>query len=160
MHKMRRNRAFPALLFILLLLLSSCVFWEDEVLNSLGEYTNREFYTEGDFQDYTDYAKYSYRSVDFTDNKYFKKIQPADFSVINKHLDNFEDWIETFRRNGPDQELVVHYDFDRSLIDCDDYLYIESEEHTWDSGTKALIRYDIYFFDTQSNTLFFFHNNI
>ena len=160
MHKMRRNRAFPALLFILLLLLSSCVFWEDEVLNSLGEYTNREFYTEGDFQDYTDYAKYSYRSVDFTDNKYFKKIQPADFSVINKHLDNFEDWIETFHRNGPDRELVVHYDFDRSLIDCDDYLYIESEEHTWDSGTKALIRYDIYFFDTQSNTLFFFHNNI
>jgi hypothetical protein len=157
---MRRNRAFPALLFILLLLLSSCVFWEDEVLNSLGEYTNREFYTEGDFQDYTDYAKYSYRSVDFTDNKYFKKIQPADFSVINKHLDNFEDWIETFRRSGPDRELVVHYDFDRSLIDCDDYLYIESEEHTWDSGTKALIRYDIYFFDTQSNTLFFFHNNI
>ena len=160
MHKMRRNRAFPALLFILLLLLSSCVFWEDEVLNSLGEYTNREFYTEGDFQDYTDYAKYSYRSVDFTDNKYFKKIQPADFAVINKHLDNFEDWIETFRRSGPDRELVVHYDFDRSLIDCDDYLYIESEEHTWDSGTKALIRYDIYFFDTQSNTLFFFHNNI
>lgn len=159
MHKKKRNRVFPVLL-LALLFLSSCAFREDKVLNSLGEYTSCEFYTEGGFQDYTDYGKYTYVSVDFSQNPYFQKIQPADFEVIDRHLDDFEDWIETFRRSGPDQELVVHYDFDRSMIDCDDYLYIESEEHTWDSGTKALIRYDIYFFDTQSNTLFFFHNNI
>ena len=81
------------LLIILISTLSSCTAPEDKVLNSLGEYKSKEFYTEGAFQDYTDYAKYYYDSVNFTDNEYFSKI-------------------------------------------------------------------DVYFFDIQTNTLYYFHNNI
>ena len=156
-----------ALLVSLILFISSllaCIPPEDKVLNSLGEYKSKEFYTEGAFQDFTDYAKYYYDSVDFTDNEYFSKIEQTDIEVLNEHLDDFESWIETYRKGDASRELVVNYDFDRSLIDFDDYLYVDSETttHTWDDGTTTtyLINYDIYFFDTQTNTLYYFHNNI
>ena len=148
------------LLIILISTLSSCTAPEDKVLNSLGKYKSREFYTEGAFQDYTDYAKYYYDSVDFTNNEYFSKIGQADIDVLNEHLDDFESWIETYREGDASREIVVNYDFDRSLIDSEDYLYIDSEKHTWDNGYTSLVNYDVYFFDTQTNTLYYFHNNI
>lgn len=141
-------------------LLAACVIPKNKVLTSLGEYRDHEFYSEGEFQDYTDYAKYYYASVDFTDNKYFSKIEPSDLDELNLHLDDFERWIETYRRGDASREIVVNYDFDRSLIDGEDYLYIDSETHTDDYGTMWFYNYDIYFFDTQTNTLYYFHNNI
>ena len=148
------------LLIILISTLSSCTAPEDKVLNSLGEYKSKEFYTEGEFQDYTYYAKYYYDSVNFTDNEYFSKIGQADIDVLNEHLDDFESWIETYREGDASREIVVNYDFDRSIIDSEDYLYIDSEKHTWDDGYTSLVNYDVYFFDTQTNTLYYFHNNI
>ena len=148
------------LLIILISTLSSCIAPEDKVLNSLGEYKSKEFYTEGAFQDYTDYAKYYYDHVNFSDNEYFCKIGQVDIDVLNEHLDDFESWIKTYRENDETREIVVNYDFDRSLIDCEDYLYIDSEKHTWNDGHTSLVNYDVYFFDTQTNTLYYFHNNI
>ena len=148
------------LLIILISTLSSCTAPEDKVLNSLGEYKSKEIYTEGAFQDYTDYAKYYYNSVDFTDNEYFSKIGQADIDVLNEHLDDFESCIEAHGYNDASSEIVVNYDFDRSLIDSEDYLYIDSEKHTWNDGYTSLVNYDVYFFDTQTNTLYYFHNNI
>ena len=139
--------------------LSSCVIPADKVLDSLGKYKGHEFYTQGEFQDHTDYAKYYYDSVDFTDNKIFSKIQQADFDTLNEHLDDFESCIASYRENDETREIVVNYDFDRSLIDCEDYLYIDSEKHT-DNGCTLFVYYHIYFFDTQTNTLYYFHNNI
>ena len=120
-----------------------------------------EFYTEGAFQDYTYYAKYYYDSVNFTDNEYFSKIGQADIDVLNEHLDDFESLIETYRGRDATREIVVNYDFDRSVIDHKDFLYIESEKFDpWDDGNMVLASYDVYFFDTQTNTLYYFHNNI
>ena len=155
-----KSTAIILSLIILISTLSSCTAPEDKVLNSLGEYTSREFYTEGAFQDYTDYAKYYYDLVDFTDNEYFSKIGQADIDVLNEHLDDFESWIETYREGDASREIVVNYDFDRSIIDSEDYLYIDSEKHTWDDGYTSLVNYDVYFFDTQTNMLYYFHNNI
>ena len=118
-----KSTAIILSLTILISTLSSCTAPEDKVLNSLGEYKSKEFYTEGAFQDYTDYAKYYYDSVDFTDNEYFSKIQQSDIDILNEHLD----------------------DFDRSIIDSEDYLYINSEKHTWDDGYTSLVNYDVYF---------------
>lgn len=148
------------LLIILILTLCSCIASEDKVLNSLGKYKSHEFYTEGAFQDYTDYAKYYYDSVDFTDNEYFSKIQQSDIDALNEHLDDFELCIETYREGDASREIVVNYDFNRSIIDSGDYLYIDSQKHTFDDGVELLSSYDIYFFDTQTNTLYYFHNNI
>lgn len=148
------------LLTILISTLYSCIASEDKVLNSLGKYKSHEFYTEGAFQDYTDYAKYYYDSVDFTDNEYFSKIQQSDIDALNEHLDDFELCIETHREGNASREIVVNYDFNRSIIDSGDYLYIDSQKHTFDDGVELLSSYDIYFFDTQTNTLYYFHNNI
>lgn len=157
---MKRIIILLLIISCLIFALSSCTTPEDKVLNSLGEYKSYEFYTEGAFQDYTDYAKYYYDSADLSDNEYFSKIGQSDIDVLNEHLDDFESWIETYRENDASREIVVNYDFDRSIIDNEDYLYINSEKHTWDDGFISLVNYDVYFFDTQTNTLYYFHNNI
>ena len=155
-----KSTAIILSLIILISTLSSCIAPEDKVLNSLGECRSCEFYTCGGFQDYTDYAKYYYDSVDFTDNEYFSKIRQADISILNEHLDDFESCIEAHGYNDASSEIVVNYDFDRSLIDSEDYLYIDSEKHTRGDGYTLLVNYNVYFFDTQTNTLYYFHNNI
>ena len=156
-----KSTAIILLLIILISTLYSCVAPEDKVLNSLGEYQRSEYYSEGEFQDFTDYAKYYYDLLDFTDNEYFSEIEQADIDVLNEHLDDFESWIETYREGDASREIVVNYDFDRSVIDHEDYLYIESEKYDpWDDGNMVFANYDVYFFDTQTNTLYYFHNNI
>ena len=147
--------------FAVVISLSACKAPEDKVLMSLGEYKNNEYYTEGEFQDYTDYAKYYYDFVDFTENEYFNKIRESDLTKINEHLADFELWIEIYRENDSSLEIVVNYDFDRSIIDSEDYIYIDSEKitTTLDDGTTTLANYDIYFYDTQTQILYYFHNN-
>ena len=156
-----KSTAIILSLIILISTLSSCIAPEDKVLNSLGECRSCEFYTCGGFQDYTDYAKYYYDPVDFTDNEYFSIIEQSDIDALNEHLDNFESCVEAHGYNDASSEIVVNYDFDRSVIDHEDYLYIESEKYDpWDDGNMVFASYDVYFFDTQTNTLYYFHNNI
>lgn len=151
-------------IFVIVIALSACTVPEDEVLESLGEYKNSVFYTQGEFQDYTDYAKYHYASVDFTENKYFTQVSEYDLNKINEHLDDFESWIETIREDDASHEIVENYDFDRIIIDNKDYIYIDSEKLTTtrDDGTATTVlsSYDIYFFDMQTQILYYFHNNI
>ena len=157
---MKKKNALVLVCIVLLLSISSCAVLEDAVIVSLGEHDKKEFFTSGGFQDYTDYAKYYYTTAKVADNKYLKKIQETDLDIINTHLDNFEGWIETIKDSEPSSEVVVNYDFDREIIDTEDYFYIDSEEHTWDDGYTALVRYNIYLFDTQDQVLYYFHNNI
>ena len=145
---------------IFLLSITSCAAPEDNVIASLGEYEKKEFFTSGGFQDYTDYAKYYFTSANAAENKYLNKIQETDFAIINTHLDDFEGWIEIIKDSEPSSEVVVNYDFDREIIDTEDYFYIDSEEHTWSDGHTALVRYNIYLFDAQTQVLYYFHNNI
>ena len=133
---------------------------KDKVVASLGEYESREFFTCGVFQDYTDYAKYYFTSANIVENKYLNKVQETDFVIINTHLDDFEGWIETIKNSESSSEVVVNYDFNRKIIDTEDYFYIDSEEHTWSDGRTSLVRYNIYLFDTQTQVLYYFHNNI
>ena len=145
---------------VFLLSITSCAVPEDKVIVSLGEYEKNEFFTSGGFQDYTDYAKYVYTSSNVVENTYLNKIQETDFAIINTHLDDFEGWIETIKNSEPLSEVVVNYDFDREIIDTEDYVYIDSEEHTWSDGHTSLVRYNVYLFDTQTQVLYYFHNNI
>lgn len=133
---------------------------EDEVLHSLGKSKTHVLYSEGGFQDYTDYGKYHYASVNLSENPYFAQIQETDLPTIHAHLDDFESRIDTFKSNDPARKIVVNYDFNRELIDCGDYFYLESKSNTWSDGFTSLVKYDLYFFDIQTQTLYFFHNNI
>lgn len=147
-------------LLIIATFFTSCNILWDKVLFSLGKYDDYVFYTHGEFQDYTDYAKYYYSSVNIDNNKFFTKIKKSDFTKINEHLDDFEDWIETFKSNDASCEIVVNYDFDREIIDTNDYIYIDSEKYTWEDGITSLVNYNVYFFDSQTLVLYYFHNNI
>ena len=142
----------------LILSLASCTASKDKVAASLGEYDNHVFFTSGGFQDYTDYAKYYYTSTQVAENQYLKEIKEADLETINTHLDDFEGWIETIKSSDASNEVVVNYDFDRKIIDTEDYFFIESEERTLD-GHTSLVKYNIYLFDTQTQILYYFHNN-
>lgn len=138
----------------------SCTAPKDKVLTSLGQYEKSVFFTSGGFQDYTDYAKYYYTSAKVTENKYFKKIRETDLDLIAEYTDNFEKWIETIKETDASDEVVVNYDFNREIIGTDDYIYINSAEYTNSDGITALASYDIYFFDTKTQVLYYLHNNI
>ncbi len=155
------KRILSVLIFVLLIFpITACEALEDEVLVSLGEYDSCVFYSEGLFQDFTDYAKYYYTKANVEGNEYFAKIQEDDLSIINEHIYDFEIWVELLKDGDVSSELAINYDFDRSIIDEEDYIYIDSEKHTWDDGTTSLVNYDVYFFDTQTLVLYYFHNNI
>ena len=80
-YYMRKHVVFLVVVSLITLLLASCAAPEDKVLNSLGKYKSHVFYSEGTFQDFTDYAKYYYDSVDFANNEYFQ-----NRFVSNLHL--------------------------------------------------------------------------
>lgn len=152
-------KRFFLLLLALFLLMSTtaCVIQsrQENVLHSLGTYVEKQFWTHGSFQDYTDFGKYSYSSVNIDANNYFTPVSDADIETISAFIDNFEGWIDTFRNSNSNDELVLNYSFDRSIMDTTDYFYIYTGEY--DSEFAC---YDVWFFDSQTNMLYYFHNNI
>ncbi len=72
-----------------------------------------------------------------------------------EHIEDFEDWIEAIKDSNPESEVVAGYDFDLSLISEADYVYIYD-----DPDYPELGNYDVYFFDMETMTLYYFHNNI
>ncbi len=78
------------------------------------------------------------------------------------YIDNFENWVNVTREDDDDNALVVNYHFSRDDIDGSDYLYIYDREGK-PIGDGAYSKYDyynVYFFDSQTTTLYYFHNNI
>lgn len=149
---------------ILLFSLCSCTMPPDEVIDSMPEYESGVFYIEGELQDFTEYRIYTYKDIDkefFEKSIYFKKV-PEDKDIIMAYLDNYEDWIELYRSREEYCELSDKYDFDKGIIDESDYYYINSKGVDAMEGHLQLkfSSYNIYFFDTATNTLYYFHNNI
>ena len=143
--------------FLLLWMLASCGVpsRQNEVLASLGEFESKQVWTYGEFQDYADFGYYRFSSAELEENPYFQKVSEADSETILEFIDNFEQWVDTFRKSDADADLVLNYSFDRSIIDEEDYFYIyEGEDH------PRFGCYDVWLFDVQTNMLYYFHNNI
>lgn len=158
---MRKCILLAALLAVLFVLSSCAETKYDAVALSLGRYDNMEYYTDGGFQDHTDYAKYTYSSPTLADNKYLVRLDKRRVERLNGYLDDFEKWVDLIREGNPKNELAENYDFDRSAIDDGDYYYIDGRysETLSDIDYNDQSLYDIYFFDMQTNTLYYFHNN-
>ena len=135
--------------------LCSCSLPKDDVLESLGKYTSKTYYTSGGFQDFTDYAIYTFDDVDLGSNAYLHRLTPESLLEMERHIANFENWISIIRSSDQNNEVVVSYDFDRTIISDADYLYIYDDPDYPDLGC-----YNVYFFDMESMTLYYFHNNI
>lgn len=154
-----KKLGFLLLVITLLLSLSSSTY-QAPVLASLPDYKNNEFYTSGGFQDYTDYAKYTYDSVTVENlelSKYFTKMSSQDVEEILLHIDNFEEWVETI--GG---ELKENYDFDRSIVTEGDFFYIKTKDgEPIGRGIYGKFdNYSVYYFDIDAQILYYFHNNI
>lgn len=168
------KRAFSLILLGAIFALSACSFEniaftvpEDEVLASLPDYETRRFYSSGGFQDYTDYAVYTFAEIDEEDllhNDYFCLITDNNDEFFSGFMDNYESWIQVYRDSEPDSELVENYDFDRNIMNRGDYICIigdDEEQRNEDIDTYGMYYdYDIYFYDVESKILYYFHNNI
>ena len=70
--------------------------------------------------------------------------------------------IDSLRDGDEGADLVNNYRFSRDDIDESDYLYIYDREGK-PIGDGAYSKYDyynVYFFDSQTTTLYYFHSNI
>lgn len=138
------------------------------ILDPFGKYEDCVYFSHGLIGDFTRYAKYYYSSIDTSKNNNFKKIQENDLVKLNELIDDFEGLIESYHwdyylDDEEVQELANNYDFDRSIIDDEDFIYIEVDEFTNESegvSYTVLASYDVYFLDIQTNVVYYFHNNI
>ena len=137
--------------------LSGCAFYallEDPVVASLPRYKDFESYSSGDFQDYTDYKKYFYESVDaeaLSQSAYFSECTEEDVEELLEYIDFFSRSVEQV-----DDELKQNYDFDTSIISTGDYFYIETRDEL---EYQKFGGFNIYYFDIEAQILYFFHYN-
>ncbi len=146
-------------IIVSLFILSSCTVPEDKVLLSLGAYKEIAYYSEGGIQDFTDYAKYSFESSNLDNNDFLKQINPDSKADFIEYIEDFEKWVEVAPESS---EVVINYDFDKSIISDDDYLYIYDAyaDTTREIYDEKFLDYDVYFYDCETNILYYFHNNI
>ena len=152
------RRTFTLLLALSIMLsLAACIFQtrQGAVLDSIGKCEKKQFWTHGAFGDYTDFGIFTCQSTGIEKSSYFSKVSQEDIGVICEFIDNYESWIEAVRENDPAHALVLNYRFDRSILDIEDYFYIYEGEDYPKFGC-----YDIWIFDSQTNVLYYFHNNI
>ena len=130
-------------LIILLLLLSACSSIPS------GYVSKEEHFEQGGSQDYTDYAKYVYESSSaFEKNSDYSPVSESDINIIKGYTDNFKDWMSTENR-------LSEYDFNDSSITEGDYYRLKVKYND-----NSYSDYTLWFFDTETFTLYYFHNNI
>ena len=146
------SACIPVLLWLI------CLSRPNSPFDFLGTRQLIASYTDGGFQDYTDYQKYQCENVRLDKNRAFTPITEESADIFILYLADFERWVTAC---GEDSSLAQNYDFDRALIDTADYFYIDDGTDDPDGSTSEhFFNYDVYFFDHQSSVLYFFHNNI
>lgn len=142
------------ILFIVIPLLCCALFTScsQAFLNSIPSgYIGAEEHMDPEgFQDYVDYCKYFFDSTKkFENNKKYKMVSAEDVEEICGYFNNFASWMESENR-------LDEYDFDVSCITVGDYVRIESEilfDYKYSD-------YTLWFFDTETLTLYYIHANI
>lgn len=135
--------------------ISGCYSFSDKGVLK-GYIGKDEHFDKEGFQDYTDYCKYYYEKSNnlFFKNDTYSELKEEDIENIRSYFTNFESWM-----NAADR--VDEYDFDNSCISEGDYIYIKTKEGEpiGNSNYKKFDNYSVYFYDTESSTLFYIHSN-
>ena len=126
----------------------------DLLISAMGEFTTEEHYRYGWWQDGATYSKYTYKSVDLN-NEYLSPIEKSDISDIKLNISEFEFWVSSSKdsEKEDDKSLYENYDFDMSIIDTNDYWFIEYDEA--DSRD-----FEMFIFDTETKVLYGFNYSI
>ncbi len=147
------KKHLAALALLPLLLLSGCAL-RYPVIDSLGENCTGTIWHEDSFQDYTDYGKFVYSDVTAEQlalNPYFCTVTEDELPLLQGYLANFESWIILMEDW---QDPKIHYDFSAEVVNPGDYFCLEEK------GQQPYTNYDLYYFDLESQTLYYFHSNI
>lgn len=159
----RRIASVIAAMCLLVLSLSACTFKsKDPVIASLGRAMSVQRYRVSGFGDSTDFGIYTFPGASPGESEYFKPVTAESKNEMLGYIDNFENWVNVTREGDDDNALVVNYHFSRADIDESDYLYIYNREGK-PIGEGVYSKYDsynVYFFDSQTTTLYYFHDNI
>lgn len=146
MKKLKRISLISAA-FLLAFSLSACVFKSgDPVIASLGKAMSVQRCSCAGFGDSTDFGIYTFPGASPGESEYFKPVTAESKTELLGYIDEFEQVIDSLRDD----------------IDEGDYLYIYDREGKL-IGDGAYSKYDyynVYFFDSQTTTLYYFHNNI
>ena len=124
----------------------------DLLISAMGEFTTEEHYRYGWWQDGATYSKYTYKSVNLN-NEYLSQVAESDISDIKLKIDDFEFWVLSSKDDEKDKTLYENYDFDVSIIDTNDYWFIEYDEA--DSRD-----FEMFIFDTETKVLYGFNYSI
>ena len=147
------------ILLVLLQLLNApplfALYSQNSVIDQLPVYDRKEFYTSGGIQDFTDYAKYYWNSLEPADvlkTGCFEEINKENTERIRLYLEDFEEWVRITRG-----ELQENYDFDKTNIAEGNYVCIRTE-YDIDDRT-AFWNYSVYYYDVSANMIYYFHNS-
>ena len=101
------------------------------------------------FQDYTDYCKYVYSSSEIFENHgNYKTATEEDAEMLDGYFRDFYSWMET-------EERLSEFDFDFECINAGDFFDIELDNYFSDYDN-----YTVWFFDKETCTLYYIHQNI
>ena len=132
---------------------------DNTVIAGLPRYESSDCCYGDGFQDYTNYCKYYFSKDDIVksleENKYFKRVTDGDVVEVKSYFENFSRWVEH-------EEYKESYDFKYECVDTSDYFYIENKDtcEKYKDYRDKYDAYNVYFFDTETKTLFFIHSNI
>ncbi len=112
-----------------------------------GFISSEEHWDQDGWQDFVDYAKFLYKDDSvFAGDLEYSKVTEADIPRLKGFFDNFRQWMKV-------EERLNEYDFDPSCLDASDLFRLVEKYPNYDD-------YDIWFFDSQTLTLYYFHANI
>mgnify|MGYP001033521276 FL=1 len=132
------------------------------VIISLGRAMSVQRYSCAGFGDSTDFGIYTFPGASPGESEYFKPVTAESKTELLGYIDEFEQVIDSLRDGDEGADLVNNYRFSRDDIDESDYLYISDRdgEAIGEGVYSKYDSYNVYFFDSQTTTLYYFHNNI
>lgn len=135
-------------------------FYTDEVISSVGVAVSEDYHQYGWWQDYTIYSKYTFENSNIENNEYLKQMNEEDVEEFKYYLACYDEWIDVISDDLNDRDLVRNYDFDKNIISTKDYCYIDDYTLVDPNFEMKPDSYNLYFFDTETEILYYFHNNI
>lgn len=121
-----------------------------------GYISSEEHWDKEGFQDYTDFCMFKYDSAhSFESMTDYSKITDDEIGKLVGYFSNFQMWMEVEKR-------LDEYSFDESCISEGDFCFIKTKEgqSIGNSTYGPYDNYSVYFFDTETLTLYYIHTNI
>ena len=115
-----------------------------------------EYYDEDDSGAYNDYAKYVYPSKDMVLNN------NECVLISENEIENIKGYFLKIANRLNSDNRLGEFDFDYDIIDNNDYVRIETKEGEKISNGEygKYDDYSVYFFDTDTLTLYYIHSNV